>query len=1295
MFIDMQFTVNGQLRKRERAKARNSFHFAEGLFCVLLILITAAPKLDAQVTPDQQADMLLGAARRAYNEKNYPFAVERFREFLGKFGNHKEANAARYGLALALLDGARDYNGAVEQLQPLAGNKEIPEYGLVLYHLGLSKRGQGVKELAEAATKPQEAVQRQANAKQRFEEAAAQFAAAVPVLTAKLKPPAADAKELPVDWEWAARARCDLAEMQLRTQKVKEAQATAEPFVKDAVLAKSKYRGLGLYYHGSACFLQKEYGEAGRSLGSLTPFNDPIHRTHARYLLGRVHQLQEERAEAATAYAAVAADYAKQKAEAVEALKQPDKFKNDPDEKARLEELVKEPSPDHVARSVFYLATLEYEDGKFADALTKLGEFVKQFPTSPLAAEAQLRQGFCFVQLKQFGEAPKVLQPLVDKYPNLADQALLWMAKSQVGAADPSNPQNYDNALKASLDTFRRAAEKAQQITATDPDAKARKGEILIELADTQQLLRQYKEAAATYNQVLNEKLSSARDEELNERIATALHLAGDYVESDKICARFIQTYPKSTLLPAVQFRSAENAYFNALAAEKNPNLPNRATELPKLFDEAAKRYQLIVEKYPEFTYVNLARYGLAMTFYRTGDFEKTRAILETIPAPDRAGDLGTVAYLQADCLIRLAPTKADDALAAGKIEDQLKAAAELLDGFIGSQPNGPQTADALLKLGFCHARLGNLFAQKPDKDQAFAASRAAYEKVMNQFAKHEFFPQAVFERAKVIALQGDINGSTNELRRFANDPALKAAPVAPMALVQLAMALRGQSKAAEAADVLNKARQEHEANLAKDPARAGWIALLRYHHGVALREAGKLTEARTAFDLVAKQSAAPEAAEAAMRFGQCLKEEGLQKMDAARKRLATPNLKPEEIAAANKDLDAGLKDVRDAVAYLDTQAEQIKQKQPAAAQPASLCYYEAAWACRTLADLEINAARTKIQQEQWQKLKDEAAKKTPPGKSPPNVPMPEVALTAVPIQPSETKARAEYQALIASFPDLPLANDARFELAELLADRADHDAALKLLREALDKEPPPELTDKIHIRIGAVLDAKGDPKGALAQFLAVAQDRKRPLAGQALYRAGECQIQRGEWADAAKHLAAFRDDPAFQNLPGVTDRALLRLGFALAKQSDWDKSRQAYEQVVGRFPNSPWIHEARYGIGWSWQNQKQFDNAVNDYNQVASATLTEIGARAQLQIGICRLEQKKHPEAISALLVVPYTYDYPELNASALCEAARGLIETKQNAQAQRLLERVLKDHPDSKWAEVAKERLEALKKS
>jgi TolA-binding protein len=1258
--------------------------------CSALLWVRALPA--QQLTADQQAEMLLTGARKAYNEKNYPFAVARFREFLARFGNHKEAPSARYQLGLSLLEiPERDYTGAVEQLQAIAGNKDLPEHALVLYHLGLAKRGLGTRELAQAEAKPPEAPQRRAAANRLFEEAATQFAAAATAFKARAKPLPENAKELPPDQEWLARSVCDQAEMQLRTNKIKEAQASAEPFLKDP-LAKSRYQGLGLYYHGFASFLLRDYQMAGRSLNQPGALADPVVGIHARYLLARTYHLGDERNKAALHYEGVLTDYDKQKQAAAQALQRPDQFKNDLEEKARLEALVKNPPPDYVGRAAFGLGVLLYEGGRFADALTRFTQFAQQHPTSSLLSDDLLRQGFCLVQLKQYAEAVKILQPLADKEPRLADQALLWLGKAQVGATDPANAAAYDQALKVGLDTFRRAADRAQQLAGTDPEAKGRRGEILLELADTQQLAKQFKDAAVTYGQILNEKSLPQHDEETLQRQATALHLAGDYNGSDQVCLRFRDQYSKSTLLPAVLFRYAENAYFSAVAAEKIPDAATRAREVGRFQDEALKRYQVVVEKYPEFVYVNLARYGVALILYRKGELENAQQMLEKIPQAERHDDLAQVPYLLADCLIRLAPTKIENALDAGRLEERLKGAIEQLDAFVGAQPASPQAPDALLKLGLCHQRLASLLVQPQEKAPVLGNARATYERLIQQFPKHPLMPQAVFERAKCIAQAGDVNGAINELRRFTNDPALQAAPVGPMAVLQLATLLRGQNKAAEAADALAKARPQMEPAMLRDPARADWVPLLQYHQGIALREAGKLPEARAVFDaMIAQFPGRPEAAEAALRRGQCLKDEGLQKLDAAQKRLAAGNLKPEELAQVNRTRDEGYKAISDAVQYLHGQAEQLKQKQPVPEARARMLY-EAAWGYRTLAEPEVAAARAKIQEELKKKLLEEAIKKSPTGKPPAVIAAPDVPLAQVPLQPSQTNARAEYLALVTSFPDLPLSVDARFELAELHAERAEYDAALKLLTEALDKEPAGELADKIIIQMGVCHAAKKDLKSALDQFDRVAQNVKSPLAGQAHYRAGECLMQQKDWAKAAARLVVFRDQAPFQNLPGVSDKALLRLGHAYAELKQWDQSRQAHELVVARFGNSPWVNEARYGMAWAFQNKAEYDNAVNVYTQVTAATATEIGAKAQLQIGLCRLEQKRYAEATTALLVVPFTYDYPDLSAAALCEAARGFAEMKQHKQAEVLWLRVIKDHPHSEWAGVAKKRLEAL---
>jgi tetratricopeptide (TPR) repeat protein len=1256
---------------------------------LLLWVPTRAP---AQVTADQAAALVLNSARKAYNDKEYPFAVTRFREFLAKYGNHKDVPAARYGLAVALFELPEpDFQGALEQLQPLAGSKELPDYPFVLYHLGLAQRGLGIRELAVAIAKPQEASQRRAAAQQRFDEAAKHFTAAAEAFAGRAKAPAPEAKEPPLEWEWAARARCDLAEMQLRTLKAKEAQATAAALLKDSLAAKSRYHGLALYHQGLASLALKEYAAAIEALSRLQPFQDPVYGTHARYLLGRALQLNGQGKAAASHYDAVLAAHEKDKKDAIEALKKPEALKDDPAEKRRLEGLVRDPAPDHVAKAGFFGAVLLYEGGRPAEALARFGAFPQQYPGSPLMPEAQLRVGFCQVRLKQYAGAIQNLQSLADKEPALADQATFWMAKAQIGAADPGNAAAYQQALQTAMDTLRRAAERAQQLAGTDPTAKERRGEILLDLADTLQLAKQYAQAANSYAQVLNERLLPARDEELLERLAGATHRAGDYAQSDQLCTRFQQTYPKSPLLPAIALRYAENAYFAALAADKNPNLANRAAELARLFTEAAQRYSAVVDKYPTFSQINLARYGLAVSLYRKGDSARARELLEAIPAAQRTGELAVVSYALADILLHTRPGKSGQAPPAEQTRNQVQTAATLLETFLGGQPAAPQAPDALLKLGYCQQRLASLAPQASDRAKFLGNARGAYERLLQQFANDPLRAEATLERARCLEQAGDLGGAMNELQRFQSDP-FKSAPLAPVALLQLATWLRGQNKSADAANILSQCRQQHEQSLVTDSIRASWVPLLQYQHGLCLQEAGKFADARAVFDLVVKQGPSrPEAAEAALHISQCFREEGSLKLAAAREALAKPGAKPDELAAATRTLDEGLQLVRMGTQTLEGPIAQL-QVNPSARDVRARMLYESAWEYRLLAQPEVAAARGKLQQEEQKKLTEEAAKKNPGAAMPAIVEPPLVARAAVPVQPAEQKARAQYKTLIASAPETPLAGEGRFELAELLAERAEYDTAIKLLGDALDKEPLPELADRLRLRLGACYADKGDSKNALAQFDAVAQNSKSPFVGQAHYRAGECWMRLTEWNKAAARLAVFRDQGPFQNLPDLTDRALLRLGQALAHAGQWDQSRQAHEILVARFGNSPWILEARYGIGWAWQNQKQLDNAINAYTQVTAVAATEIAARAQLQIGLCHREQKRYPEAIAALLVVPFTFDYAELSALALCEAARTLVETNQTDQAARLLHRVIQDHPRSKWADVARERLAAL---
>ena len=222
--------------------------------------------------------MLLNAGRKAYNEANPQFASERFTELLAKFGGYKDANAARYGLGLALLDlPDRNFQKALESFGPSAAGREVlrTAASAALLPRCVPAPGWGRRNSRKASRARTRCRSRTQNANGHFTEALKHFTAARDAFE----------KKAPPDADWAARARCDIAEMELRLGKMKEARATAEPFVKDASAAKSKFRPLGLYYHGTACFMLNEIPGAAKSLGQLAPF-DQVFGPHARLPAG-------------------------------------------------------------------------------------------------------------------------------------------------------------------------------------------------------------------------------------------------------------------------------------------------------------------------------------------------------------------------------------------------------------------------------------------------------------------------------------------------------------------------------------------------------------------------------------------------------------------------------------------------------------------------------------------------------------------------------------------------------------------------------------------------------------------------------------------------------------------------------------------------------------------------------------------------------------------------------------------------------------------------------------------------
>lgn len=305
----------------------------------------------------------------------------------------------------------------------------------------------------------------------------------------------------------------------------------------------------------------------------------------------------------------------------------------------------------------------------------------------------------------------------------------------------------------------------------------------------------------------------------------------------------------------------------------------------------------------------------------------------------------------------------------------------------------------------------------------------------------------------------------------------------------------------------------------------------------------------------------------------------------------------------------------------------------------------------------------------------------------------------------------AVFERLARQYSDSPLAAEANWRLGENRFDQGEYQEAVKLYNVAKEQAAPGEVDELATHKLGWALFRLDDYEGALAQF---AQQMKAypqgSLAADALFMQGECQFKLQRYEQA---LATF-DKASQSNLskPDMQVLALLHGGQSAAELKRWPDSVRLLDQIVSRFPDTPYLAEALGKRGWAKQQLRRLDEALADYEEASARSRGEAGAHARFLIGELQFERKEHIEAIKNFQRVMYGYGAenapPEVQHwQAMAGYEAGRCAEVQIAQAQDKLDRskrvseakgfytyVVQRHPTHDLAVEAQQRLAALQK-
>lgn len=291
-------------------------------------------------------------------------------------------------------------------------------------------------------------------------------------------------------------------------------------------------------------------------------------------------------------------------------------------------------------------------------------------------------------------------------------------------------------------------------------------------------------------------------------------------------------------------------------------------------------------------------------------------------------------------------------------------------------------------------------------------------------------------------------------------------------------------------------------------------------------------------------------------------------------------------------------------------------------------------------------------------------------------------------------EAAAAYRQVIEQATDEDQRAHAMLELADMEQQTERFDEAARLLTALRERmrsgQPLPSETAASAVYRLAVCELKrGRDKEAAELFEEFVQafgshdfvPAARLMAGEARYRLGQHQ-------KAAEHLAAAVEAGGTNVDVGT---ALLRLGECWAALQFWDRSEREFEKYLKQTPTGPHAYQAHFGIGWARENLGRHDDARRSYEQVIRGHQGPTAARAQFQIGQCLFAQKKYEAAIRELLKVEILYAYPEWSAAALYEAGRCFEQLGKSVEARRQFEQVREKYGETRWAELAGQRLAA----
>ncbi len=293
--------------------------------------------------------------------------------------------------------------------------------------------------------------------------------------------------------------------------------------------------------------------------------------------------------------------------------------------------------------------------------------------------------------------------------------------------------------------------------------------------------------------------------------------------------------------------------------------------------------------------------------------------------------------------------------------------------------------------------------------------------------------------------------------------------------------------------------------------------------------------------------------------------------------------------------------------------------------------------------------------------------------------------------------ADAVFTTLVNEHRQSPYWADAAYRLAERATQAKNYQEARRLAEDLLASSPTGEVLAHALYLQGQIAASEERWADVAAPMDRVAREfPESSLKLPAMYWAAESYYRQHQYEEAGRRftelapLAETGGDSWLAMVP-------LRQAQVLAHRKQWSEAHELASTIAARFPEFRQQYEADYLLGRCLMAQARFQDARVAFEQTIRSTTggrTETAAMAQWMIGETFFHQKNYLEAIKAYHRVEQLFPFPRWQAGALLQSGKCHEMQGDFRQAVTLYAQLLKDFPDTPFAEEASQRLRVAQK-